>query len=139
MLVAGCGQVINSPHETGVEKTNTFFTGFQERSPKYLDPTASYSVDETSYTYSVYEPLYRFHYLKRPYVVVPRTAEAVAQPRFYDKAGRELPADAPGEQVAEAVYDIRIQRGIRFAPHPAFARDEAGQLRYHALTAADLQ
>jgi len=138
LLAAGCGDVVNSPHVTGAEQTNTFFTGFQERSPKYLDPTASYAVDETPYTYSVYEPLYRFHYLKRPYVVVPRTAEAVTQPRLYDKAGRELPPDAAGEQVAEAVYDIRIRRGIRFAPHPAFARDEAGTLHYHALTAADL-
>src|SRR5512139_3972541 len=102
ILLAGCDRVTNSPHPSGAEKTNTFFTAFTERSPKYLDPTASYSQDETPYTYAVYEPLYRFHYLKRPYEVAPRTAEAIATPRYYDKQGRELPADAPGDQIAES-------------------------------------
>ena len=138
MLLAGCDRITNSPHASGAEKTNTFFTAFQERSPKYLDPTASYSLDETPYTYAIYEPLYRFHYLKRPYEVAPRAAEAVATPRYYDKDGRELPADAPGDQIAESVYDIRLRKGILYAPHPAFAKDEAGNLRYHALTPEEL-
>jgi ABC-type transport system substrate-binding protein len=136
IALAGCDRITNSPHPAGAEATNTFFTAFQERSPKYLDPTASYSIDETPYTYSIYEPVYRFHYLTRPYEVVPRAAERVVEPRYYDKAGRELPADAPGDQVAEAVYDIPLRKGIRFAPHPAFARDANGQYLYHDLTAA---
>jgi ABC-type transport system substrate-binding protein len=139
LLAAGCDRVTNSPYAAGEVQGNTFFTAFAERSPKYLDPTASYSVDETPYTYSVYEPPYRFHYLKRPYEVAPRTAEEIAQPRFYDKHGRELPADAPGEQIAQAVYDIKIKPGILYAPHPAFAKDEAGNYRYHALTERDLE
>ena len=134
---SGCDRITNSPHATGAEKTNTFFTAFEERSPRYLDPTASYAIDETPYTYSVYEPLYRFHYLKRPYEIVARTAEEVAVPRFFDKNGNELPANARGEDIAEAIYDIKIKRGIRYAPHPAFTRDANGKYRYHALTAAE--
>jgi len=103
---------------------NAFVTALQERSPQYLDPTASYSLDETPYTYSIYEPFYRFHDLKRPYEVVPRAAE------------RELPADAPGDQVAEAVYDAPLRKGTRFEPHPAFARDAGCNYLYHDLTAA---
>jgi ABC-type transport system substrate-binding protein len=134
-MFAGCGDVVtNSPHAVGAEKTNTFFTATQERSPKYLDPTASYSLDETPFMYPVYEPPYRFHYLKRPYQIVPRTAEEVAVPKYFDRDGKALPDDAPAERIAEAVYDIRIRRGIRFAPHPAFARDERGNHLYHALT-----
>jgi ABC-type transport system substrate-binding protein len=135
--LAGCSEVVNSPYESGAAGTNTFFTAFQERSPKYLDPTASYALDETPYTYSVYEPLLRFHYLKRPYQLAPRTATAVPVPRYLDRDGRELPADAPGETVAESVYDITLQKGIRYAPHPAFARDAAGNYRYHGLSADD--
>ena len=134
LALGGCSRVSNSPHPSGAETTNTFFTAFQERSPKYLDPTASYSLDETPYVYSIYEPLYRFHYLKRPYQVAPRAATAVVEPRYLDRNGHALPADAPGEQIAEAVYDIPIRRGIRFAPHPAFARDAAGNYLYHDLT-----
>jgi len=138
LAVAGCGRVTNSPHQRGAEQTNTIFTAFTERSPKYLDPTSSYSNDETPYTYQVYEPLYGYHYLKRPYELVPRAAEAIATPRYYDKDGRELPADAPGETIAESVYDIRLRKGILFAPHPAFAKDASGNYVYHALKREDV-
>ena len=135
--LAGCNRLTNSPHAPGAERTNTFFTAFEERSPRYLDPTASYAIDETPFTYSVYEPLYRFHYLKRPYEIVPRVAESVAVPRYFDKAGNELPADARGEDIAEAVYDIKIKRGVRYAPHPALTRDANGKYRYHNISASE--
>ena len=138
LLLGACEQITNSPHALGAEKTNTFFSAFQERSPKYLDSTASYALDETPYTYSIYEPPYRFHYLKRPYEIVPRTAEAVALPKFFDKAGKPLADDAPGELVAEAVYDIRIRKGILYAPHPAFAKGADGKYLYHALGPGEL-
>lgn len=137
LALVGCSNVINSPYERGAEATNTFFTAFQERSPKYLDPTASYALDETPYTFSVYEPPLRFHYLKRPYQLAPRTTTAVPVPRYLDRDGRELPADASGESVAESVYDITLQKGILYAPHPAFARDAAGSYRYHSLAASE--
>ena len=137
-LLGACDKITNSPHALGAEKTNTFFTAFQERSPKYLDSTASYALDETPYTYSIYEPPYRFHYLKRPYEIAPRTAEAVAQPKFFDKAGKPLADDAPGEEVAEAVYDIRIRKGILYAPHPVFAKGADGKFLYHALQPGEL-
>ena len=77
--LTGCSEVSNNPHPFGSEKTNTLFVPFRERSPKYLDPTSSYSNDETPFTYQVYEPLYGYHYLKRPYELIGRTAEEVAR------------------------------------------------------------
>jgi hypothetical protein len=53
-LLTGCERLTKSPHAAGAERTNTFFTAFEERSPRYLAPTASYAIDETPYTYSVY-------------------------------------------------------------------------------------
>ena len=134
ILVAGCD---NSPNPKGSESTNTLFVAFQERSPRHLDPTASYSLNEVPYMYAVYEAPYAYHYLKRPYVVVPKAAEALAEPQYLDKDGKPLPADAPGELVAESVYDIHLKPGMRYAPHPAFAKDASGAYRYHAMTAAD--
>ena len=49
--LVGCN---NSPQPDGAEKTNTLFSAFSERSPRYLDPTASYSNNETPITYQVY-------------------------------------------------------------------------------------
>ncbi|MFN3567233.1 MAG: peptide ABC transporter substrate-binding protein, partial [Burkholderiaceae bacterium] len=135
LALGGCD---NSPHPRGIEHTNTLLNAFQERSPRTLDPTASYSNNETPYTYQIYQPLYGYHYLKRPYTLVPKTAEAVVEPQYLDADGRPLPHDAPADQIAYSVYDIRIRPGILYAPHPAFAKDDAGRFRYHDLKPGDV-
>ncbi len=134
-LVASLTGCNNSPNPKGSESTNTLFAAFQERSPRHLDPTASYALNEVPYVYAVYEAPYGYHYLKRPYVLVPKAAVELATPQYRDKDGKPLPADAPGELVAESDYDIHIKPGIRYAPHPAFAQDAKGGYLYHALTA----
>lgn len=135
LVLAACN---NSPYPAKASAENTLFNAFQERSPRYLDPTASYSNPETPITYQVYEPLYAYHYLKRPYELIPKAAAAVAAPRYYDKDGKLLPDTAPGDQVAESVYDIPIKRGILYAPHPAFAKDDKGNYLYHNLKPGDV-
>jgi peptide/nickel transport system substrate-binding protein len=137
-VLSGCSEATNNPHPAGSEKTNTLFFPFRERSPKYLDPTSSYSNDETPFTYQVYEPLYGYHYLKRPYELTGRTAQAVAHPRYLDKNGNPLAEDAPGESVAETVFDIHIKPGILYAPHPAFAKKANGDYTYHSMARADV-
>ena len=82
--LTGCSKVTNNPHPSGSEKTNTLFVPFVERSPKYLDPTSSYSNDETPFTYQIYEPPYGYHYLKRPYELIGRAAEEVARPQYFN-------------------------------------------------------
>ncbi len=135
LLLAACN---NSPWPDGAAQANALYTAVLEASPKHLDPTASYWANDTPYTYQVYEPLYGYHYLLRPFKLVPKAAQVVAAPRYLDKNGHVLPADAPGEQVAESVYDIPIKPGVRYQPHPAFARDASGALRYHALRPGEL-
>ena len=129
LLAAGCN---NSPYPAGAERENTLFYSFDERSPRYLDPTASYANPESAYTMQIYEPPYGYHYLKRPYELIPKSAAQVAKPHYLDKNGQPLPDDAPGDTVAESVYDIAIKPGMRYQPHPAFALDEQGAHRYHS-------
>lgn len=128
----------NSPHPLGAEKENTLYMAFTERSPRYLDPTSSYASTESVYTYETYEPLYGYHYLKRPYQLEPRGATEVVKPYYLDAQGRRLPADAPVGQIAESVYDIPIRKGVLYAPHPAFAKDAHGHYLYHHLSRAEL-
>ena len=71
-----------------------------ENSPRHLDPTASYWNNDTPYTYQIYEPPYGYHYLKRPYELVPGAALEMPRARYFDAAGRELPADAPSAAIA---------------------------------------
>ncbi len=135
VLLAGCN---NSPYPVGAERDNTLYYSFDERSPRYLDPTASYSNPESAYTMQIYEPPYGYHYLKRPYTLVPKAASEVAKPYYLGKEGQRLPDDAPPEAIAESVYDIKIRPGITYQPHPAFALDAQGQHRYLGLTREQL-
>ncbi|HEY2929211.1 MAG TPA: ABC transporter substrate-binding protein [Albitalea sp.] len=104
-----------------------------ENTPRHLDPTASYWSNDTLVTYQVYEPPYGYHYFKRPFELVPKTAERVVAPVYLDKDGQRLPDSAPAEQIAESVYDVPIKPGVLYQPHPAFAKDDAGRYRYHAM------
>ncbi len=136
-LLTGCSGQWNSPYPESERDAGILYSAFGER-PKHLDPARSYSENEAEFTAQIYEPPLQYHFLKRPYTLVPLTAQTVPKPTFLDAQGRTLPADAPPEQIARSVYEIKIQPGIRYQPHPAFARDASGQYRYHAITAAEL-
>jgi len=135
VVLAACD---NSPLPKGAAEQNTIYSAMVENTPRHLDPTASYWSNDTLVTYQVYEPPYGYHYLKRPFELVPKSAEKVVTPIYLDKAGNRLPDDAPGEQVAESVYEVPIRKGILFQPHPAFARDERGRYRYHDLKPGEI-
>lgn len=136
--LAACSKPVNSPYQEGSAAENTLYSAFTTRSPNHLDPALSYSGDETPFTYSIYEPLYGYHYLDRPYRLIPKAAAELVEPVYLDEQGNRLPADVPGEQVAVSRYDIPIKQGIRFQPHPAFALDEQGEYRYYPMRAPDL-
>ncbi|MDO5530809.1 ABC transporter substrate-binding protein [Sutterella sp.] len=126
-----------SPRPLAEYATKTLYTAFSGRSPRTLDPQLSYSMDESPYTYAICEPLYQYAYLKRPYVLEPRTATDLPRPEYYDKAGNRLPDDAAAESIAESRYVIHIRPGIQYAPHPAFAKDGEGKFLYHHLSAEE--
>lgn len=134
LLATGCSRPVNAPRDWADYGTNTLFSSFSGRSPKTLDPQASYSSDETLYTYTIYEPPYSYHYLKRPYEIVPRTAQSVAFAQYLGKDGQELSSSAPDSQVAFSRYRILLKQGIYFAPHPCFVRDKNGDLLYTHLS-----
>ena len=137
--LAGCGQPPwNSPYPRGQALANTLYNSFDER-PKHLDPARSYNANEYAFLAQVYEPPLQYHLLLRPYHLVPLSAVEVPVPRDLDAQGQPLPAEAPVGQIAYSDYLIRIRSGIRFQPHPAFARDESGAWRYHRLTEGDLR
>lgn len=138
-LTAGCGgSAWNDPYPAADAGANTLYTSFSER-PKHLDPVQSYAENEFAFIANIYQPPLQYHYLKRPYELIPFGAEAVPKPVYLDTAGKPLPDSAPAERVAYSEYVIRIKQGVKYQPHPAFAVDESGKPRYLALTAADLR
>ena len=81
----------DSPWPDGLAATNTSTSAVIENSPRHLDPTASYWSNDTPYTYQIYEPPYGYHYLKRPFQLVPKSAREVARPRYIDNDGQPRP------------------------------------------------
>ncbi len=135
MLFTACD---NSPWPKSAASENTIYSAMIENTPRHLDPTASYWSNDTLVTYQVYEPPYGYHYFKRPFELVPKTAAQVVTPSYLDKNGQRLADDAPADQIAESVYDVPIKPGILYQPHPAFAKDERGQYRYHAMKPGEI-
>ena len=136
-LLACDDQPWNRPYPADSARENIFYSLFQER-PKHLDPAQSYSSNEVTFTGQIYEPPLQYHYLKRPYELIPLTATEVPVARYLDTDGNTLPDDTSVDDIAYSIYDIRIKPGIMYQPHPAFARDKDGALRYRNLAAEDL-
>jgi oligopeptide transport system substrate-binding protein len=70
-----------------------------------LDPAKSYSDDSLVVSAQVLEPLFQYHYLKRPYEVQPLVAEGL--PQFLEKG---------------KLVRVKIRKGIFFHPHRAFGK-----------------
>ena len=138
LLLAACGPAVwNDPYPAADAGANILYASFAER-PKHLDPVQSYSSNEIVFTAQIYEPPLQYHYLKRPYTLIPAVAERIPEPYYLDAQGRRLAAGGAASRIAFTVYEIQLKRGVLYQPHPAFARDPAGQLVYHALTAGDV-
>src|SRR4051812_24140825 len=112
LVLQGCGEVWNDPYPAAERGRSILYSSFAER-PKHLDPVQSYTEDEAIFTQQVYEPLLQYHYLKRPYQLIPLTAVEVPKPKVVE-GGKYT------------VYEIRIRPGIRYQPHPGFVEKNLG-------------
>ncbi|MCG6969199.1 MAG: ABC transporter substrate-binding protein [Gammaproteobacteria bacterium] len=134
VTISGCsGEPWNNPYPKSQSQQNIYYSTFTER-PKHLDPAQSYSSNEIVFTGQIYEPPLQYHFLDRPYELIPLTAIAVPTPVFVDADNNELPDNVSVDQIAFSVYTIEIQPGIMYQPHPAFAKDENGQPLYLDLS-----
>ncbi len=139
LFAGGCAEPPwNNPYPAEQDTASIIYDHFAER-PKHLDPVRSYSSNEYLFIGQIYEPPLQYHFLKRPYELIPLTAAEMPTVTFLDAAGNVLPEDTSAEKVAWSIYRITLQPGIKFQPHPAFARNEQGDFLYHNLTEEDLE
>jgi len=128
----------NNPYAASDGDKNILYTSFDER-PKHLDPAVSYSANEYDFIAQIYEPPLQYHYLARPYQLIPLSAKQVPKPKYFDKDDKPLPDNAPIEKIAYTIYEVEIQPGIKYQPHPAFARNDKGEYRYLDLSAKEME
>jgi ABC-type transport system substrate-binding protein len=136
--LSACSGVWNSPYPRDDDRANILYSRFTER-PKQLDPARAYNANEYTFIAQIYEPPLQYHFLKKPYALIPLTATEVPTPRYLDADGREIADPGPGREVAYSVYDIHIKPGIYYQPHPAFATDGEGRPLYDRLRPEDLK
>ena len=132
-LLSACDSGLwNNPYPSADKGQSVYYNVFTER-PKHLDPAQAYSENEYIFLSQIYQPPLQYHYLKRPYTLVPQAASAMPRLVYLDKNSRVLPENAPAERVAYSVYEIHLKPDLKYQPHPAFARDVQGRLEYHGL------
>lgn len=137
--LAGCGDALwNDPYPIAARESNTLYTAFVDR-PKRLDPALSYTSDEWDFITQIYEPPLQYHYLKRPYELIPQSAERLPVVRYFGAQGEVLAESASPEQITYSEFEIRIRPGILYQPHPAFAKDAAGKPLYLDLRPEDIR
>jgi ABC-type transport system substrate-binding protein len=122
----------NDPYPAHSSLANTLYASFAER-PKHLDPARSYAADEYLFIAQIYEPPLQYHFLKRPYQLVPLTLQEMPRVTWWDESGRVLDQDADPARVAFSDYEFHIRPGIAYQPHPALARDANGAYLYHEM------
>lgn len=138
VLLAGCsGSEWNNPYPASDSGRNILYSSFTER-PKHLDPVQSYSENEYTFISNIYQPPLQYHYLKRPYELVPFGAQDMPAIAYYDKDGRSVSESADASSVAYSEYTIRVKPGVMYQPHAAFAADAAGKALYHDLRREDI-
>jgi ABC-type transport system substrate-binding protein len=132
MLLAACdGGKWNNPYPAADDGKSILYTAFTER-PKPLDPAQAYSENEYEFLAHIYSPPLQYHYLKRPYALIPLAAGEMPSVRFLDKNRRPIAGNTAPEKVAYSVYTIHLKPNIRYQPHPAFVPE------YQHLSADDL-
>jgi ABC-type transport system substrate-binding protein len=137
-VLSACGDSNwNNPYSAADAEKNILYNVFTER-PKHLDPVQSYSSNEIQFTAQIYEPPLQYHYLKRPFALIPATAKEIPIVKYLDNEGNQLADDAQAADIAYSIYEISIKPGILFQPHPAFASNAQGDWLYHDLSEQEL-
>ncbi|MGH1538190.1 MAG: ABC transporter substrate-binding protein [Gammaproteobacteria bacterium] len=125
------------PSESKAGQNNVIYSSFSER-PKRLDPVSSYSSNEYQFIAQIYEPPLQYHYLLRPYTLIPLTASQLPEVRYFGENEVLVDEDAVAN-IKYSEYTIKINSGIIFQPHPAFAMDDQGERINLNLSEEDLE
>lgn len=100
LLLAACADKSEPP--AGGEAPSTYRHAM-DGAPSNLDPAQASNLYASALAVNLYDTLYRYKYLERPYTLQPNLAEGMP----------EVSADG-------LIYTIRLKPGVRFIDDPAF-------------------
>lgn len=135
-VLSACGEPPwNNPHPEAPAGKSTYQSMMTPSPPKHLDPAVSYASDESLFIMQIYEPPMAYHFLKRPYELIPGALADFPSLTYLNAQGEEVTREA--ESLAFTRYTLRLRDDLHFQPHPAFALDAAGAPLYVFSTAKE--
>lgn len=121
-LVTTLAACTNNPYPAADSNRKIFYTAFTS-SPRTLDPAVAYSTTDHAVLGNIVDTLLEYHYLKRPYTLIPGLAEKVPE-------GRRR-ADG------HVSYRFRLRPGLLYQNDPCFSLNGPGATT-RSVTAADV-
>ena len=109
LLIGACSE---PPPPEGEEPPPTVYRHSMDGAPSSLDPAQASNIYANFLAVNLYDTLYRYRYLARPYELEPNLAEGM--PR--------ISADG-------LIYTIRLKPGVRFIDDPAFPEGQGRPVR----------
>jgi ABC-type transport system substrate-binding protein len=119
ILLVACS---NNPYADSDLEKKILYTSYRE-APRTLDPAIAYTTNAHAITGEVYDTLLEYHYLKRPYTLIPGLA-------------RSLPAQRELED-GFTLYQFELRPDLFYQEDPCFELAGAG-LRTRQVVAADV-
>jgi ABC-type transport system substrate-binding protein len=120
--VAAIAACSNNPYPDEDASKKVVYTTFVE-APKTLDPAVAYTTSAHAITGNIYDTLLEYHFLQRPYTLIPGIATEVPEPE-----------PRPDGRVA---YRFTLRPDLLYQDDPAFERGGEGR-RTRGIVAADV-
>lgn len=134
--MTACGRgAWNNPNAPVEGDEMVYYSVIYAQPPKHLDPALSYATDESLFLDQIYSPPLGYHFLKRPYELIPLALESMPDIQFLDENRQPVPKDDPA--IAYTLYTLTLRNDLRYQPHPAFVTDSDGRQVYLFDTAAE--
>ena len=129
LFLSGCGKgPWNNPNPPNPEGELVYQSMMSPAPPKHLDPAISYASDENLILSQIYESPMGYHFLKRPYELIPLGISQAPALTFLDADGNKVSED--DDALAYTRYTLKVRADAHFQPHPGFATNEQGEPLY---------
>ncbi|MFP6641318.1 MAG: ABC transporter substrate-binding protein [Myxococcota bacterium] len=112
MSCLGLSACNNNPYPEANSDRKIIYKSYRE-APRTLDPAVAYTTNAHAITGEVYDTLLEYHYLKRPYELIPALAEAM--PRVRNLGDGYI------------MYRFELRKGLLYQDDPCFELDGPGR------------
>jgi len=122
LVALALGACTNNPYPGDDDEKKVLYSPFGE-APRTLDPAVAYTTTAHKITGNVFDTLLEYHYLKRPYELIPGIATAIPEPEPLEDGG--------------VSYRFELRPDMRFHEDVAFDAAHA-EPRTRGVTMADV-